>query len=179
MAQPSLLYIHGFGSKVDPTSDKQIALRKIGTVNAYAPDYAQEYERVLEDVTFLLDDADLLIGTSMGGFLVSRLSQLTGKPFVAINPVLCPKATLNKYQGTHQDYYGRTFTVTETIASSYPGFSHSANGIVLLDMEDELIDSNATLNTLRSHMSVHTFEGGNHRFSHMEQALPIIQQMMP
>ena len=37
----NILYIHGFGSKIDPNSDKQIALRKIANVTAYAPDYTR------------------------------------------------------------------------------------------------------------------------------------------
>lgn len=171
-----LLYIHGFGSKVDPDSDKQIALRKIASVTAFAPDYAKQYSDVLHDVINLTFNADLLVGTSMGGFLVSRLSELTGKPFVAINPVLSPQTTLKKYLGTHQDYYGRTFTITQAIVESYPDFLPSQKGLVLLDLEDELIDSRATKSALMSQMSVRAFEGGNHRFAHMEEALPLIQQ---
>src|SRR5690606_16266988 len=156
-----LLYIHGFGSKTDPSSDKQIALRRIAEVSAFAPDYAQPYAQVLEGVSPLLEDVDLLIGTSMGGFLVSRLSELTGKPFVAINPVMSPLPTLSKYLGTHEDYYGRTYTMTPDIAASYPDFLPSDKGLVLLDMEDELIDSRATQRLLAPRMSVHTFEGGS------------------
>ena len=171
-----LLYVHGFGSKVDPDSDKQISLRKIATVTAFAPDYARPYSQVLHDVINLASNADVLVGTSMGGFLVSRLSALSGKPFVAINPVLSPQTTLKKYLGTHQDYYGRTFTISQTIVDSYPDFLPSSKGLVLLDIEDELIDSHATESALKSQMPVHTFEGGNHRFAHMEEALPLIQQ---
>jgi len=174
MARLQLLYIHGFGSRVDPQGDKQVSLRKIADVRAFATDYAQPYAQILQEVTPLLKDVDLFIGTSMGGFLVSRLSELTGKPFVAINPVMSPLPTLSKYLGTHQDYYGRTYTMTPAITASYPDFLASDKGLVLLDMEDELIDSRATQRLLAPQMSVHTFEGGNHRFAHMEEALALI-----
>ena len=179
MTKLNILYIHGFGSRVDPDGDKQVALRKIASVAAFAPDYSQGYEKVLADVEPLLQQADLLIGTSMGGFLVSRLSEATGKPFVAINPVMAPWAILSKYIGSQLDHYGRPFTLTADTARGYPDFLPSAQGMVLLDMADELLDSQATLGALGPQMTVHTFAGGSHRFSHMEEALPLIQTLSP
>jgi uncharacterized protein len=172
----NILYIHGFGSKVDPNGEKQIALRKIGHITAFAPDYTRGYQQVLTDVAPFMRDAQLLIGTSMGGFLVSRLSEQTGKAFVAINPVRNTQKTLGKYIGSHHDHYGRAFTLTSEAAASYPDFLPSTHGMVLLDMADELIDSLATLEALGHQMIVHTFAGGSHRFSHMEQALPLIEK---
>lgn len=176
MTSFTILYVHGFGSKVDPTSDKRVALANIASVDAVAPDYSTPYQDVLASVQPYLAQADLLLGTSMGGFLVSRLSELTGKPFVAVNPVLDPEVTLSKYIGTHQDHVGRTFTLTEPTVSTYPAFLPAAKkGMVLLDMGDELLDSHKTKAALEPLMSVHVFAGGSHRFSHMEEALPLIQ----
>lgn len=175
----NILYVHGFGSSVDPGSDKRVALAKIADVDAVAPDYVSPYEDVLAVVEPFLGKADLLLGTSMGGFLVSRLSELTGKPFVAINPVLAPQHTLSKYIGTHKDHTGRTFTLSSQTLSTYPDFLPSADkGMVLLDIEDELLDSRATEVRLGEIMPVHSFPGGSHRFSHMEEALPLIQRFM-
>ncbi len=175
MKELNILYIHGFGSRVDPTGDKQVALKKIARVSAFAPNYPLGYQKILAGVEPFLQQADLLIGTSMGGFLVSRLSEATGKPFVAINPVIDTSATLTKYIGSHLDHYGRTFTLTADTVKEYPGFRPSERGMVLLDMGDELIDSMATLNAIEHQMTVHTFAGGSHRFSHMEEALPLIE----
>lgn len=172
----NILYVHGFGSKVDPRSDKRIALANIADVDAVAPDYSAPYPDVIATVTPYLDKADLLLGTSMGGFLVTRLSELTGKPFVAVNPVLDPQKTLSKYIGTHQDHVGRTFTLTEQAVSTYPVFLPSSQkGMVLLDLGDELLDSQQTKAALEPLMPVHVFEGGSHRFSHMQEALPLIE----
>ncbi|MDF1624256.1 MAG: hypothetical protein P1V33_12400 [Pseudohongiella nitratireducens] len=173
----NILYIHGFGSKIDPNSDKQIALRKIANVTAYAPDYTRGYRTVMADVDSFLREADLLIGTSMGGFLVSRLSEQTGKKFVAINPVINTKATLSKYIGSHTDHYDRPFTLDQATVDAYPDFLPSSNGMVLLDMGDELIDSFATLEAIGHQMTVHTFAGGSHRFSHIDEALPLIGEI--
>lgn len=170
----NILYIHGFGSKVDTNSDKQVALRKIANVMAFAPDYTRGYPSVLAAVKPFLREVDLLIGTSMGGFLVSRLSELTGKKFVAINPVINTKATLSKYIGSHTDHYDRPFTLDQATVDEYPDFLPSSNGMVLLDMGDELIDAFATLEAIGHQMTVHTFAGGSHRFSHIDEALPLI-----
>lgn len=159
MSELKILYIHGFGSKVDPKSEKQIVLRKIASVTAFAPDYTKHYVKVIRDVKSLAKGSDILIGTSMGGFLVSRLSEITNKPFVAINPVISPAATLSKYLGKHQDYYGSTYTMTQENVESYPDFLPSENGMVLLDMGDELINSDATKSVLARLMRVYTFEG--------------------
>jgi len=174
MTPLNILYIHGFGSRVDVNSDKYAALRTFGQVSAFAPDYTRGYPTVMADVQSYLKGIDLLVGTSMGGFLVSRLSADIGKPYVAINPVMDVAATLNKHLGTHQDHFGRPFTLTDQVVSSYPGFLPSRHGMVLLDMADEVLDSAATYESLHQQMTVHVFEGGNHRFMHMLESLPLI-----
>lgn len=175
MTKLNILYIHGFGSKVDPSGDKQIALRKIANVAAFAPDYTRGYQQVMADLKAYLSGVDLLIGTSMGGFLVSHLAKATDLPFIAINPVIQTKATLSKFLGAHIDYYGRAFTLTPETIDSYPDFLISERALVLLDMGDELLDSMTTLDAIGHKMRVHTFAGGTHRFAHMKEALPIIK----
>ena len=91
------------------------------------------------------------------------------------SPVSPPSAILSKFVGSHLDHYGRPFTLTADTARGYPDFLPSARGMVLLDMADELLDSRATLDALGPQMTVHTFAGGSRRFSHMEEALPLIK----
>ena len=112
----------------------------------------------------------------MGGYLVSRLSAAINQPYVAINPVTDVRSSLQKYIGTHRDNFDRSFTLTESILESYPAFVPSDQGMVLLDMADEVIDSTVTLDRLALIMNVKTFAGGTHRFSHMAQALPLIKE---
>src|SRR5690554_2025768 len=178
MSNLNILYIHGFGSRVNPNADKQIALRTIADVEAFAPDYSRAYQDVLADVEPFLAKADLLVGTSMGGFLVSRLSEQTGKPFVSINPLLQTRRTLTKYLGDNVDHYGRAYTLTEEALAGYPDFLPSKQGIVLLDLEDEVIDSRATVAALQDQMPVHVFEGGNHRFAHINESLPLMLDLV-
>lgn len=170
----NILYVHGFGSRVDPSGEKQVTLRDIGNVTAVAPDYTLSLPQVMEQIADYLPGVDLVIGTSMGGFLASRISEATGKPFVAINPVLQPQRLFRARLGSHVDSQGRPFTLTEQAVATYPEFHLSDLGMVLLDMGDELLDSRATRTTLGDKMRVHTFPGGSHRFSHLTEALPLI-----
>lgn len=174
----NILYIHGFGSQVDLNSEKSVALRTLGHVSAFAPDYTKGYPRVMADLKNYLSGTDLLIGTSMGGYLVSRLSSDIDKPYVAINPVIDVASSLQKYLGVHQDHFGRPFTLTENNIASYPEFLPSEKGMVFLDMADEVIDSNLTFLRLHQKMKVHTFEGGTHRFSHIAEALHFIHDFL-
>jgi len=50
--------------------------------------------------------------------------------------------------------------LTDQVVSSYPAFLPSGNGMVLLDMADEVLDSAATYQRLHQQMTVHVFEGG-------------------
>lgn len=76
-----------------------------------------------------------------------------------------------------QDHFGRPFTLTDQVVSSYQAFLPSGNGMVLLDMADEVLDSAATYERLHQQMTVHVFEGDNHRFMHMHESLPLIAKL--
>jgi predicted esterase YcpF (UPF0227 family) len=173
-----IVYIHGFGSRVDPGSEKYQALSELGEVVPIAPDYSKGYQTIVTLVGSLASDAGLLVGTSMGGYLASRVAAHTGLPFVAINPVLLPRRTLTKYLGTREDYYGKTYTLTAETVSSYPVFAPSSKGLVLLDLDDEMIDSRETVACLAKHMKLYSFAGGTHRFSHIVESIPIIKAFL-
>jgi predicted esterase YcpF (UPF0227 family) len=124
-----ILYVHGFGSRVDPESEKYKALSTLGDVSAVAPDYSLSFSENIERIRPLLIDKNLLVGTSMGGCMVSHLAEISKLPFVAINPVLFPRRTLMKYLGTRFDYYGNPYTLTEVTARSYPVFLHQCQRV--------------------------------------------------
>lgn len=169
-----ILYIHGFGSRVDPQSEKYRALSSIGDVSAVAPDYSVAYSRNMLQLQAQTQNADLIVGTSMGGCMASRLAKVSRKPFVAINPVLFPRRTLHKYLGTGTDYYGKTYTITEETSASYPVFSVDVKGLILLDLGDEVIDAVETLACIGDSLPVIAFDAGSHRFAHIHESLDAI-----
>lgn len=51
-------------------------------------------------------------------------------------------------------------------------------GLILLDEGDEVIDALETQKVLKDYYGVKLFSGGNHRFEHMVEALPLIEEFL-
>jgi predicted esterase YcpF (UPF0227 family) len=175
----NILYVHGFGSKFDFDSEKVQTLQELGNVYGVNIDYTQPLSKTLAVCKHAINEyeIDLIVGTSMGGYTATMLGQMTNIPFVSINPARNPPVMLRKYLGTNVDHYGREYTMTEETLETYTEFPDqvSVNGLVLLDEDDELIDSGLTMRLLRNNYRVFMFPGGNHRFAHMKDALPMIE----
>jgi len=175
----NILYIHGFGSRFDPASEKVQILGELGTVYGVDLDYSQPFSELyaIVEQAILDNEIDLLVGTSMGGWTVAEIGTDCAIPFVAINPARNPRVALRRYLGTHTDYTGREYTLTEDVLTDYSPFPliEGARGIVLLDSGDEVIDSSLTHRTVRDAYPTFVFEGGNHRFEHMAESLHLIR----
>ena len=175
-----ILYLHGFGSKVDENSDKYFHMKQLGDVVGFAPDYTKS-KTLINELIRVVDNnkPELLIGTSMGGWSVAYLGCFFKLPFVSINPVIFPTNSLSKYIGWQRDYYGREIEMTtESVMQydKYGAFCLKGSGLILIDKGDEVIDVPATIDYLKNHYEVFLFEGGRHRFSHMQDSLPIIKR---
>lgn len=176
----NILYIHGFGSRYDSSSEKVQSLSALGTVYGIDLDYTQPLEKNLVRCTAMVEQLNigLLVGTSMGGYMVSQVAQETGLPFVALNPCVNPRVMLRKYLGTNTDHYGVEYTLTEETLNDMPYFYLAAEGLVLLDMNDEVIPPSDTVESLGDYYPVMMFAGGSHRFEHMTESLPLIREFL-
>lgn len=174
-----ILYIHGFGSQFDSNSEKVKALKNIGEVSGVDIDYSKEIGSLVNYVgsVILERQIDLLVGTSMGGYLSALLGAKYGIPFVAINPVTNPRESLKKYLGTGTTYYGTDYFLSEETVNAYDPIvsGMGACGLVLLDEGDEVLDSRGTRVLLEPSYPVKIFEGGCHRFSHINESLEEIR----
>ncbi|NCP84739.1 MAG: hypothetical protein GW823_07555 [Bacteroidetes bacterium] len=63
----------------------------------------------------------------------------------------------------------------ESTVDAYGTFAEGGHGLILLDLEDEVLDSRKTKEQLEKKYGVVTFEGGNHRFTHLKESLPLIR----
>lgn len=172
----NFFYCHGFGSSFDPTKSKVQTLGKLGPVRGCDIDYTQRADEVISHVIEQCDfvNVDVIVGTSMGGWLAAELGASLGIPFVAINPSVDPSQTLGKYIGEGMDFQGKPYTLTTATVASYYPIAKNGCGLILLDEADEVIDAENTRQVLKDQYDVRVFEGGNHRFAHMEEALPLI-----
>lgn len=166
-----IVYVHGFGSKVDitGTNKKYKALKKLGEVFPIAPDYEKGCEKVISEVTdfVIRNQVDLLVGTSMGGWCVSRVGVKTGTPFVSINPSIKPNETIKRYP-----------SINESIANSYSNFvkdHNSTPGIVIVALDDEVLNSGDTIEFVKNSYRVITKENGGHRMEDMDTIMKDIE----
>jgi predicted esterase YcpF (UPF0227 family) len=158
----NILYLHGYKAKFDIDSPKNKILSQIGKVHGFDIDYDKPYEDIESDFLKKMGEnkIDLLVGTSMGGYLANRLGTEYGVPFVMINPVIDPRAVLEKYNHSPE------------IVESYKckAIIHPC-GLLLLDRGDTVIPIGPTLEYFNDFYETHIFEGGDHRFQHMEDSL--------
>ncbi|PPK50050.1 YqiA/YcfP family alpha/beta fold hydrolase [Marinobacter persicus] len=173
----NIFYCHGFASSFDPGNSKVQTLARLGSVSGCNIDYTRRADEVISHVIERgnFANVDVIVGTSMGGWLATELGSSLGIPFVAINPAADPSQTLRNYIGAGEDYQGKPYTLSESTVASYYPIAKNGCGLILLDEADEVIEARHTQQMLSEYYQVEVFEGGNHRFAHMEEALPLIE----
>lgn len=173
-----ILYVHGFGSAFDPNHEKIQMLETLGTVVGVDVDYCKGFSNAFETVlaAVLGEGIDLIVGTSMGGYMAAHVGAETGTPFVSLNPATSPSESLQRWVGTFTDYAGNDRCLTESAVANYPDIIKEGYGLVIVETADEIINAHNTIDELSDDFRVEFFHGGGHRFVHMEQALPLIQE---
>lgn len=154
-----VLYIHGANSHFKPDSKKVRALGRIGTVYGFSNDYSLPYEAVIANLIEQIEEVrpDIIVGTSLGGYLAAQLGNLTGTEFIAINPAIKPAEI------------GHIVDVPD-----FPDLGICFNGIpgTIFLSDDEVLDADATEKFLEPRYTVVRFRGGDHRFDqHIEEAV--------
>ncbi len=171
----SILYCHGWGSSFDPCKKKIRALANALPVDGITVDYTSHPQVVFEKYAarLKLHPKALIVGTSLGGFYAAWLGAEFDRPFIAINPAIAPSKTLRAYVGVGVNYAGVPFEMTEDCVMAYDALSFrlDGHGTIVLDMDDEVLSAQATLDFVRGRLQVVPFEGGSHRFDHMAELI--------
>lgn len=110
---PLLIYLHGFNSSPQSLKAQQMAQycadhrSDIKVVMPQLPSYPEEAQVYLEQLILRFKDEYKigLVGSSLGGYLCTWLSERFALPAVLINPAVKPYELLVDYLGPQQNPY--------------------------------------------------------------------------
>lgn len=184
-----IAYLHGFNSDVDHNNEKVVALRKsFGdalvqiSYDSFAPRDGilnAVYDAVktnIHDVVFM--------GTSLGAYFAMECGRIYNRPSVGINLACDPYSFFGKIESDKEyvNYVnGKVSKLSQQSICSYFGKQLSTVKsdygyvpMILLDSDDEVFSSADTFSRF-SDFGPHIFSGGNHRFSHISEAVELIR----
>ena len=148
-----LLYIHGFNSS--PASFKANALKnaltRLGRGNEFLcpalPHRPQQAMALLEAILPHQDlDVVTIVGSSLGGFYATYLTEKYAVQTVLINPAIYPHDGLHTYLGPQKNLYsGEEYTLTEQhledLRALYvPTLKHLDRYLLITATGDEVLD---------------------------------------
>ena len=203
MQKNVIFYLHGFNSaSLDAKGRLLIRKDKLRVLQDFCisndilltarnVDY-RDFEALVEDALFAwnqyLDQGCevVFMGSSMGGFASEYLAMKTGTKAVMINPVIRPSELLPRFIGVEANYEtGEPYHWLQSHCDQYVSHERrladnllAIDRTVLLDRDDELLDAEKTRLKYQAIAHVVTFDGGSHAFDHMQQALPVIEDVI-
>src|SRR5690554_7670732 len=183
MQASGVLYLHGFNSGYG--SPKSVLMREACEVLALPCATPQLAHRPLAALSLAeaqlakLGPSPLLVGSSMGGFLVTCLAERHDLAAVVINPAVRPARLVTQWLGETlvNDYTGERFTVEavhgEELALLTPRQVFPQRYLLLLGSADETLDP-ADAYTLYHGARTLIQPGGDHGFSSLADHLPAV-----
>ncbi len=175
----NILYIHGFASSGSNSSKVKTINKIYPEANIFAPDLKHD---LVQDVQFLKEilvylDVDIIIGSSMGGYLATILATEFNVPTLLINPLVDTQYLLDKagarYRNysTGKDFYFSNANYNTDVLTNDNGrngrYSSDVNDInkitVALGTEDKELDHTLALDKYKQ-CTILKYED-DHRFS--------------
>ena len=197
----NIIYIHGLDS--DANSTKGVLLEKYcqqyhSDISVYRPNLNNAPEQVFEQLVKLVtelnrDAKTILIGSSLGGYFSTLVSNHTGCAALLLNPSTQPHLSLQRFSTDctlehmvkYPELYAKVIHTTSggwaiTGADLQWFESHQLrllknpkNVVVWIKKGDELLNPTISANFYRQQGTIVTMqEGGDHRFSDFDKQLP-------
>jgi predicted esterase YcpF (UPF0227 family) len=189
--QKNILYIHGFNSSplsIKAELTRQYFLKNSPEVDFYCPQLVSNPKEAIEQLEQIIQSSQTnsswyLMGSSLGGYYASYLSEKYDLPSVLINPAIKPFELLKDYFGEQVNpYTEEVYQVTreymvelkaiEPIAPSFDGQKKN-NYLVMVQTDDEVLNYQEAVEKYQ-HCRLIVEQGGDHSFVDFEQHLPTI-----
>ena len=181
-----IIYIHGFGGSGEGSKAK--AFREyfkeksegfIAPSLSYVPELAI---KTLEELIESYDEEVSLIGSSLGGFYTTYLSQKYKIKAVLLNPSIFPYKTLENYMGDAPNFYDNSsFTCNENHIKMLENYIQkdidNSKFMLLVQKGDELLNPQEALDKFKD-ATVIAEEGGNHGFEGIENHFDTIREFL-
>ena len=185
-----LLYIHGFlsSSRSKKALDTSSWLEQQDLPVAFAcPTLSNNPRRAREQLVELIEARDGeavgLVGSSLGGFYATWLSQSYGLHAVLVNPAVRPQDHLDAYLGpNHNPYTGENFEVDEDFLQALAEIEIDPlpapeKLMVMVQTGDETLDYRQALDKYAASRQI-VENGGDHRFQNYARHLPTIMEFL-
>jgi len=182
--RPLIIYIHGFNSS--PASEKaqqfKACCQRLESVDLAISELSFDPREAVNQLESLVAGADqklyLLVGSSLGGYYATWLSEKYGCRAALINPAVSPVKTLGEeFLGPQQNLYtGQEYEFTREHALlldtlDINPLQHSENFLLLVQTGDSVLDYRQAVERYKGSLQV-VQEGGSHRFENFENVLP-------
>lgn len=181
-----ILYIHGFNSS--PASHKALQilerLRSLGREREFAcpalPHRPAQAIDMLEGLVAALPAAETtLIGSSLGGFYATWLTEKSGVRSVLVNPAITPHEGLRAYLGPQKNLYtAEAYELTETHLAELarlhvPKPARTDRYLLMHTTGDELLDWGIAVEHYAGCRSV-IVQGSDHGFAEFGDYLDVV-----
>jgi predicted esterase YcpF (UPF0227 family) len=178
----NVLYIHGFNSS--PLSTKAVITREyfaknLSNVKFHCPQIANTPIAAIDQleniITQSINEQWYLIGSSLGGYFATYLSEKYGVKAVLVNPAVKPYELLNDYFGEQVNPYTReVYTVEKSYLDDLITLEQKKirknNYMVMVQTGDEVLDYQQAVEKYQ-HCTLVVQAGGDHSFINYAQML--------
>lgn len=189
----TIIYLHGLDA--DPNANKAVITAnhaKALGIDMLRPDLNCPPDDAVAKILRLIQENPnaVLVGSSLGGYFATLLSDMTGTPAVLLNPSIRPDLSFTRFLTDNFD--GQTLTDDTVIYITTGGWhirygdlawfeqhrltAKNADKIkVLLKMGDELLDAHATKAFFESRgADIIAQDGGDHRMSDYDEQVGLV-----
>lgn len=185
-----IAYLHGFNSDVDPDNEKVKILREnFDDVLTIGYDSFAPRERILQHIHKTVEDCidDIVfVGTSLGGYFSIEAGRVFDRPSIAVNCAMDPYSFFSALPDKeYVNYVNKTVErLKHSSIESYRGrevsyriSDYTRSPLMIFDAEDEVFSTTESVRKYSDFQTV-VFPGGNHRFSHMPEAIKFMKNYL-